>query len=969
MVQGVELYQPYGVALDLRGGPTHLYISDTRNARVLAWPDLNSYQIGDPPTLILGQPGPQYSIPMGIGAKGFASPLGMAVDPGNGNLYVADFGNNRVLRFPSPFDNPSRVEPDAVYGQPDFSGQAAASISASALNQPRAVAVDSGGNLWVADAGNNRVLRFSAAVLNSSNPQADTVIGQKDFSSGSANSGGAVSGAGFDTPSGLAFDAQGNLFVSDFRNGRVLKYSGPLGPSSSNPSAIAVWGQTGFSASGAPAQPSASSLAGPVGVAIDGAGDVYVAVPNDNRVLVFPPTSGSNATSVLGQSQFSINTPNTGAFPLASPNSLAGPEDVKVDRNGNIVVADTGNNRAIEYSAGSKSAIRVWGQSDFSSNGPNQIKPGSINFPYKIAIDYSASPFALYVSDSANNRVLVWKDSARFQSGDPADLVIGQPNLRTGAANVDTNGSANPSSTSLSAPAGIAVNQSDGTLYVADTGNNRVLRFPRPVNQGGRIAPDAVIGQADFTSSLSAALNASSLKAPGAVAIGSNGDLFVVDSGNNRVLEFAAGTGNGASAIRVYGQPNMNSAAKSSQPSAQTLTSPQGIAVDAASNMFGADSGANRVLVFPNTQNAPPYGAVAAFVIGTASFSSTAGILKTPLDVAVDSAGRIYVSDSGNNRVLVFPSLVFLPVAGGGATGVVGQSSVNGTAANWDGSNGLATPDSLYAPAGVYIDRQDTLFVGDAGNSRVLQFPKPAVVVNAATYQASVPIARGSLATLFGAGLTPSQATANGVWPTTALNRQLLFNDSIVAPLYYLDQGQIDFQAPSNAALGSDLVAVRTADTFELIAGGSVLIGAAAPGIFTANQSGGGLAAAVNQDGSINGLSNPASVGSIITLYGTGQGQVSPAVADGTPAPLSPPSNTVAAPTSDGNACQNTQPSVCVAFGSTGFGTIKYSGLAPGYVGLWQINVTVPPGTPSGSQPIRVLIDGEPSNVANVVIR
>ena len=107
MVQGVELNSPSGLALDTRDGQTHLYIADTRNSRILAWPDVNSYLIGDSPAIILAQPGPQYTKSLGIGAKGLTSPYGMAVEPATGNLYVADLGNNRVLRFLSPFKNPS----------------------------------------------------------------------------------------------------------------------------------------------------------------------------------------------------------------------------------------------------------------------------------------------------------------------------------------------------------------------------------------------------------------------------------------------------------------------------------------------------------------------------------------------------------------------------------------------------------------------------------------------------------------------------------------------------------------------------------------------------------------------------------------------------------------------------------------------------------------------------------------------
>src|SRR5580698_2334881 len=90
MVQGVEMNSPGGVALDARNGQVHVYVADTRNSRVLAWADLNSYQTGAAPALVLGQPGPQYSSVLGIGPKGLNLPLGLAVDPTTGNLFVAD---------------------------------------------------------------------------------------------------------------------------------------------------------------------------------------------------------------------------------------------------------------------------------------------------------------------------------------------------------------------------------------------------------------------------------------------------------------------------------------------------------------------------------------------------------------------------------------------------------------------------------------------------------------------------------------------------------------------------------------------------------------------------------------------------------------------------------------------------------------------------------------------------------------
>jgi len=276
----------------------------------------------------------------------------------------------------------------------------------------------------------------------------------------------------------------------------------------------------------------------------------------------------------------------------------------------------------------------------------------------------------------------------------------------------------------------------------------------------------------------------------------------------------------------------------------------------------------------------------------------------------------------------------------------------------------------LYSPIGVYIDRQDTLYAGDVGNNRVVQFLKPAAVVNAATYQPGVPVARGSLATLFGNGLSADTVVISATtWPTFAVDRQLVINDDLAAPLYYVGPSQVNFQLPTNAPLGSVRIAVRTAGTGELVAGGSLLVAAAAPGIFTSNQAGTGQAAVVNQDGSLNSTANPAPIGSTILIYGTGQGQVSPAVPDGTAAPSGQLANTVAVPTSNGNTCLNSQPSMCVAVGSSGFGDVKYSGLAPGYIGLWQINVVIPAGLPPGAIPVRVVINGTPSNTVTVAVR
>jgi uncharacterized protein (TIGR03437 family) len=979
MVEAGTLNSPEGIAVDASG---HLYVADTANHRVLGWENAASFQNGAPASIALGQPNLQQSIPDGIGSKGLVYPSSVAINPLTGDLFVADTGNNRVVRFASPFANLSNVTPDAFYGQPNSASRVvnAGGLSGQSMSGPTGVACDSQGNLWVADTGNNRVLRFPASVLNATNPAADIVLGQANATTGTANRGSAtISGSGFSSPHGLAFDAKNNLYVADYLNTRVLLFPAPMTAAST---ASVVYGQSLFTTRGVPKTPTASSLAGPVGLALNASGELYVAVPADSRVLVFPAgaASGAAATSVIGQPNLTSNTPDAGSFPEASATSLAGVTAVAVDSKSNVLAADTVNNRVLFFPANASAATGVLGQTNFAGNAPNQIKAASINAPYKMAIDYSQSPFALYVSDTNNNRVLIWTDSAHFHNGDPANLVIGQPNLTSAVANVDSGGTATPSATGLYGPRGIAIGPS-GDLYVADAGNNRVLHYPRPVAQSGRITPDIVLGQPDFVTGALAEVSAGSLNSPGGLALGPNGDLFIADSGNNRVLEFASGPKTGATALRVYGQSSFTTSTAPSTASADTLTAPQGLTLDATYNLYVADTAANRVVIYPSTNTAPATGLAASVVLGQGGFTSTtagrgATGLHFPFDVGLDSGGDIFVSDEANNRVVAYPSLVNLllsPTTPYSAYEAVGQQNLTTVGANWDTTNGSATPEGLAAPAGIFVDRRDTLYVGDTGNNRVVQFLKAVSIENAATLQAGAPVGQGSWCTLLGTGLsTSTQQVTSGAQPTSLADRQLVVNGQLLAPLSYVSPQQINFVLPWETPLGTQAIATRLADTGEPLAGGTLSVAAYAPGLFTSDGkglAGSGQAKAFNQDNTVNSSSNPAALGSVVHVLGTGQGPVVTPVADGQPAPASQ-DKTVATPTSDGVTCLSSQSHVCVALGGSGggaaFANIQYSGLAPGMVGVWQLSFTIPStGLLGNSMGVRAAIGG--ANISNLV--
>lgn len=938
-VQGTELSVPGGIALDSRGGQTRIYISDTGNHRVLGWLDVQSYQTGDVPAIILGQYSGEGSAALGIGAPGFTSPSAIAVDPATGTVFVADTGNHRVLRFADIADNPARVDPDAVYGQDDMAGRLAngSANEQNAMRNPMGVAVDRAGNLWVADTGNHRVLRYPAGMLNLTAPSADIVLGQKSFTETSRNGGSAtVTAAGFDSPAALAFDNDGNLYVSDSGNARILRFTPPFSSESSAAVSISMPG---------------GSIAAVRGIAISNS-QVYVAVPTENRVIALAISGGASSSplQVFGQPDSNRKDPNTGVHPRAAAHTLWGASDVRVDAQGYVYIADTLNNRVLRVPPGTRSGDRVWGQADFSSNSINQVKATGLNGPYKVAVDYSQEPFALYVSDTKNHRILIWKDAVRFRTGDPADAVIGQPDLRTAIANAGGSGR-QPEGNSLSSPKGIALDGA-GNLYVADSGNNRVLRFPRPVN--GVVTADLVLGQSGFQNGAANATGPSSLRSPTAVSIAPDGNVFVSDTGNNRVLEFSAGASSGAAAIRVYGQPNFSSFTSPRAISAQTLAQPAGIAVDAAFNLYVADFGSNRVVIYANTRDAAATSNAAVVVIGSDRFDAvSSGTSRTrllgPSDVALDSRGRIYVADSQNNRVAIFPSLIFLPITDGGAATIVGQTD--------EGGNTGATAASLSAPAGVFLDRRDTLYVSDSGNHRVMHFLKAANVAHSVFAQASA-LGRGALVTIEGSDLASSEEISPMPLSRSLAGREVVVGDSVAAPLVSVSPSTIHLQLPSNTPTGVQRVAVRVAGTEELIAGSASSVATYAPGLHSK---------VTNQDTSTNGENSAALRGTTIRLLGTGQGPVSPAVADGETAPEGVV-RTVAVPTTDGSACLTQQPSICVAIGNT-FGEVKFSGLAGGAVGVWQLDVQIPENAATGSIPVRAVINGVPSNIVTVEIR
>ncbi len=338
----------------------------------------------------------------------------LAIGP-NGRLFVADADNNRILSWPSAGQFSNGESADLVIGQPDFTSFGPGA-SATALNLPQGLWVDSANNLWVADAFNSRVLKF----LNPATTDtfADLVIGQPDFSSSAPNLGRGpvdVDAASADSLCfpGRVWAGDGVVIIADSGNSRVLLY--PV-PTANKPDATRVWGQFGSLVCRAKnndgacndfGDTTAQNLFNPIGIAVGTNRRLYVCDWNNNRVVWFDDflTGDDLADGVIGQPDF-----QSSACGGASATALCQPIDVTIGA-GRVIVADAGNNRVLGFGIPNPyAASTVLGQlGSYTGNAVNHglgfalTDANGLFGPTGVAVD---SALNLLVADTLNSRVL-----------------------------------------------------------------------------------------------------------------------------------------------------------------------------------------------------------------------------------------------------------------------------------------------------------------------------------------------------------------------------------------------------------------------------------------------------------------------------------------------------------------------------------------------------------------------------------
>jgi uncharacterized protein (TIGR03437 family) len=627
-----ELGNIQGVATDRLG---NVYLSDTDNHRVrkVAANGIITTFAGTGTAGFSGDGGPATAAQLSL-------PYGLATDL-SGNLYVADLGNNRVRR----------IAPDGTIATVAGGGAGAAATDGSAatsvpLLTPRNLATDAAGNLYISEFSGHRVRKVTT------DGKIWTAAGTGI--AGFWGDGGLAANAQLAFPAGVAVDRNGNLYIADSQNQRIRKIlpgnimSTVLGGSPSTllftPIAVAVdnnttiyagdssdmvhsytlagvWsnmagtGASGYWGDGGRATSAQLTAVRDLAVGLTGA--LYIAdgvrVRSVDTSLIIRTVAGDGYLHAVGD-----GGPATSA-------QLYRPSAMILDYAGNLFVADTGTQRVRQVTP-SGIIVTVAGTGMAGYNGDQGQSSGALlNSPEGVSLDAAGS---LVVADTVNQRI-------RKVSGGVISTVLGTGTAGSGPQNTA------PLATPVRSPGGVCFDLG-GNLYVADTLNNRVLQAP----PGAPVVTAAGNGAAGSQGDGGPAPTAQ-LDMPGACAADAAGNLYIADTGNHRIRKVAAGGG----VSTVAGTGSQGGSGDEGPATAAALSAPRGVAVDGSGNIFIADTGNNRIRMV--TADGVIHNIAGTSVAGFGGDGGAAlpALLNAPSGLLVDGSGDVYVADSGNNRI------------------------------------------------------------------------------------------------------------------------------------------------------------------------------------------------------------------------------------------------------------------------------------------------------------------------------
>ncbi|MEW6735800.1 MAG: IPT/TIG domain-containing protein [Acidobacteriota bacterium] len=540
-----NLIFPSELAVDKQTG--NIFIADIFNSRIRridVKTGIIDTVVGNGRSAFSGDGGPATSA--GI------DPAGIVLDP-NGNLFIADFVNNRIRRVDA---HTGIITTVVGNGETGSGGDGGAAINAS-LNQPFLVALDSGGNLFCVDSSSNRVRRVDART-----GIITTVAG--NGRAAFSGDGGLAIDAGL-SPGSIAIDSVGNLFIADNDNNRIRRIDAATGIINT----IAGDGTAALSGDGGQARQ--ARLVDPEGIALDSINNIFIADTFNNRIRRIDASTGV-ITTVAGDGVAGFRgdqrPANEASFNLAA--------DIAVDRDGNLFIADIFNNRVRRREASSSTITTYAGSTsgqEFAGDGGPAVN-AKFFFPAGVALDQEGN---LFIADSNNNRIrrvdintgIVATVAGRDKRGFDGD---GQLAIQA----------------SLDSPVNIALDR-QGNLYIADFFNARIRRVDALT---GIITTIAGNGNANFSGDGGLAVNAG--LRPASIAVDAAGNLFILDADNRRVRRVDSSTGIITTVVGngIAGYRGDGSAAISA-----SIDSSQAIVLDKAGNLYIADNFNNAIRV------------------------------------------------------------------------------------------------------------------------------------------------------------------------------------------------------------------------------------------------------------------------------------------------------------------------------------------------------------------------------------
>src|ERR1017187_2259079 len=839
------------------------FIHPVRTGRVMTKPfaKLCGISLMAASQVALGQ---QYSIstvaggappptPAAAASTSIGQPNRVMVD-GSGNVYFSSL-NGVVKR-----DGGGNLTLIAGNSRPGFSGDGGAATRAQ-LNEPQGLALDKAGNLYIADSKNNRVRIVSAAGI------ITTFAGTGLTSPGGAgtyNDGGLATGALLRLPGGVAADTNGNVYIADTGDNLIRKVTTDgLINSIAGDSYPSYLGDTGLAVT--------AELHSPEDVAVDSSGNVYIA--DSANAVIREITASTGIINYIAGNVSTTTGPTIGYSGDGAAANLAGlvtPFALALDSSGDIFLAENGDSRIRKIdSKGNISTIAGTGTAGFGGDGSAGSK-ALLGFPTGVAVDSSGN---VYIADSLNLRI------RKLASGGNISTVAGNGNYSY------SGDSGQATSAQLNTPQAVAVDSS-GNLYIADTVNNVV----RKVTAGGVISTIAGNGTAGSAGDGSAAIGAQ-LNHPQGIAVDANGGVYISDTQNARVRKITNGTINTVAGSGTAGLGGDGGAATSAQ-----LNIPAGLAVDGAGNLYIADFSNNRI------RKVTSGGTITTLAgNGLAGYSGDGGAaanaqLTTPVALATDAGGNVYIADKGNNAVRVVNSSgIISTVAGNGLAGYSGDGGpavsamvgnptgvavdasgnlyisdgsvrvrkvyssgfINTIAGNgtrgYSGDGGVGVFAAMNGPAGIALASNGNLYIADSGNSAIRELLlggfqiKIAAVANAASNLAG-PVTGGEIVVLYGTGMGPAALAqytpgTNGQVPKSLAGTTVYFGN-YAAPLLYTSANQVAAIVPYEVSGSQAQVFVES--NGDLSATFTVSLATAVPSIFTADLSGKGQAAAVN---------------------------------------------------------------------------------------------------------------------------